>query len=76
MRNVLVTTALQLYIDTIPLESIPYDDPEFHNLYAKECQLFDLMRQMTWEEGEEYRWKVRCHDIDNNIPEPVERVWK
>lgn len=67
MRNVLVTTALQLYIDTVSLESMDVNHPEFHNLYAKECQLFDLLRQMDWQEGEEYRYQVRCYNIDHGI---------
>lgn len=71
MRNVLVTTALQLYIDTLPLEEMSVDHPEFHNLYSKECQLFDLLRQMDWEEGEEYRHQVRCYNIDNKISNTI-----
>ena len=67
MRHVLVTTAYQLYIDTVPMEAMPADHPEFHDLYAKECQLFDLLRQMSWEEGEEYRHIVRCYNIDHGI---------
>jgi hypothetical protein len=47
------------------------DHPEFHNLYAKECQLFDLLRQMDWSEGEEYRWKVRCYNIDHKISNKI-----
>ena len=54
MRPVIVTTAYQLFLDTVTLESTPYDHPEFHNMYAKECQLFDLMRQFTDEESTLY----------------------
>ena len=68
MRNVLISTAFELYIETLPLEGMSTDHPEFHNLYAKECQLFDLLRQMDWQEGEEYRWEVRCYNIAHGIP--------
>lgn len=69
MRNELVTTALELYIETLPLDAEGCDivGQAFHDLYAKECRLFDLLRQMTWEEGEEYRYRVRCYNIDNSI---------
>jgi hypothetical protein len=71
MRNVLISTALELYIETLPLEGMSTDHPEFHNLYSKECQLFDTMRQMSWEEGEEYRYQVyvynNAHGISNKV---------
>ena len=54
MNKELVTTAYQLYVDTFDLESMEYDDPRFHDLYSKECQLFDLMRKFTPEESTLY----------------------
>ena len=71
MRQTLVTTAFQLYVDTIDLETMNTDDPKFHDLYAKECQLFDLMRQMIWEESEEYKHMVWVYNIDHNISNKV-----
>jgi hypothetical protein len=73
MRHVLVTTAYQLYIDTLELETtdINTESHKWHDLYSKECQLFDLLRQMSWEEGEEYRYQVRmynnAHGISNEV---------
>lgn len=55
MRSVIVTTAYQLFLDTVSLDRMDTDHPEFHNLYAKECQLFDLLRQMDQEESREYK---------------------
>jgi hypothetical protein len=43
------------------------DHPEFHDLYSKECQLFDLLRQMDWQELEDYKHKVRIYNIDHGI---------
>lgn len=76
MRNELVTTALELYIETLPLDAEGCDlvGQAFHDLYAKECQLFDLMRQMTWEEGEEYRHQVRIYNIQHGISNEIS--WK
>jgi hypothetical protein len=76
MRNVIVTTALQLYIDTLELETtdINAESHKWHELYSKECQLFDTLRQMSWEEGEEYRHVVRCYNIDHGISNEVS--WK
>lgn len=76
MRNVIVTTALELYIETLPLEGdgVDVSSQEFHDLYAKECQLFDLLRQMSWEEGEEYRYQVRMYNNAHGISNKV--FWK
>jgi hypothetical protein len=63
----LVITALELYIETLPLENMSVDHPDFHDLYSKECQLFRVLRMMNWEEGEEYRYQVRCYNIDHGI---------
>jgi len=69
MRNLLITTSFQLYVDTIELETIDIniESDKWHNLYSKECQLFDLLRKMEWEELEEYRHIVRIYNIENNI---------
>ena len=73
MRNVLVTAAFALYVETVPLAStdINTDSHRWHDLYAKECQLFDLLRQMDWEESEEYKHMVWVYNNDNGISNKV-----
>ena len=70
MRNGLVVAALKLYIETLALEStdINTESAKWHDLYSKECKLFDLLRQMDWSEGEEYRHQVRIYNIEHGIP--------
>jgi len=72
MNQALVTTAFQLYVDTVPMATMSADHPDFHDLYSKECQLFDLMRQFDWQESEEYKYRVRMynngHGISNENP--------
>lgn len=67
----LIITALELYIETVPLEGMSVDHPDFHDLYSKECQLYNVLRMMNWEEGEEYRYQVRmynnAHGISNEV---------
>jgi hypothetical protein len=63
----LIITALELYIETVPLEGMSVDHPDFHDLYSKECQLFNVLRQMNWEEGEEYRYQVRMYNNAHGI---------
>ena len=50
MITSLVEKAVALFVETLPLEGMSVDHPEFHHLYSQECKLFDLMRQMG--EGE------------------------
>ena len=71
MNKDLITTAFQLYVETVPLENMSVDHPEFHDLYSKECQLFDLLRKMDWEESEEYRHQVRIYNIEHGISNKV-----
>lgn len=68
----LVTAALELYIETVPLETtdINTESAKWHDLYSKECQLFSLLGQMDWTDGEEYRRQVRCYNIDHGISNP------
>jgi hypothetical protein len=54
MTPVIVTTALALLIETLPLDTMDVDHPQFHHLYSLECQLFDTLRQMTEEQEELY----------------------
>jgi hypothetical protein len=67
MNEALITTSFQLYVATVPLETMSADHPEFHDLYSKECQLFNLLRQMDWQELEDYKHKVRIYNIDHGI---------
>ena len=80
MTTSIATQAFQLYVDTFALESTPYDHPEFHNMYAKECQLFDLMRQFTPEDSTLYaqlicEWNAKVEemyrDTDPNLADMI-----
>ena len=62
-----VKLAYDLFIETLPLDTLDINDPvqaaEFHDLYAKECQLFGVMRQFSYAENMEYvrlmrQWRV------------------
>ena len=55
----LVQDAVNLFIDTLPLENMDAEDPMFNKLYDKECQLYVLLGQMTEEDGDEYRIAVK-----------------
>ena len=55
MPQSIAQQAFQLFVATIGLEAMPYDDPRFHDLYSKECELFGLMRKFTPEDSEEYK---------------------
>jgi hypothetical protein len=55
----LVQDAVDLFIDTLPLENMDAEDPMFNKLYDKECQLYVLLGQMTEEDGDEYRIAVK-----------------
>ena len=55
----LVQDAVNLFIDTLPLENMDAEDPMFNKLYNMECQLYVLLGQMTEEDGNEYRIAVK-----------------
>ena len=55
----LVQEAVDLFIETLPLENMDAEDLMFNKLYDKECQLYVLFGQMTEEEGNEYRIAVK-----------------
>jgi hypothetical protein len=55
----LVQDAVNLFIETIPLENMDAEHLMFNELYEKECQLYVLFGQMTEEEGNEYRIAVK-----------------
>jgi hypothetical protein len=59
MTSSIVTQAFNLFVETLPLDTLdvnnPWQSAQWHDLYSKECQLFDLMRQFTPEEMMEYK---------------------
>ena len=55
MKSELVKKAFGLFIETLPLETMNPDNPQFKELYEKECQIFELFPLMSEEEHEEYR---------------------
>ena len=59
MNVLLVNQAVKLFVDTLPLESMSTDDPQFHHLYSLECKLYDMIRTMSEDEMDEYRYQVR-----------------
>lgn len=68
-KQKIVKEAMDLYIETVPLETtdINVESDKWHHLYSQECKLFDLLRKMNWEQGEEYRHQVRIYNIDHGI---------
>ena len=58
MNTLLVNQAVKLFVDTLPLEGMSTDDPQFHHLYSLECQLYGMMRTMGEGEMDEYRHQV------------------
>jgi hypothetical protein len=54
-----VTVALELFKETMPLKGMNPRDPQFKDLFSKECVMFDMIRQMSSEELEMYRVNAR-----------------
>lgn len=56
----LVKQAVELFIETLPLESMDIDaqPAKFHHLYSQECKLFDCLRKMNEQEKIDYRIKI------------------
>jgi hypothetical protein len=63
MNTVLLNQAIELFKATLPLDSLDVNNPwqadQWHDLYSKECQLFDCMRRMSEEELDVYRYQAR-----------------
>lgn len=62
MNNNLVLEAFELFVETMPLETMPLNDETsfvWHDLYSKECKIFDLLGRMTDEEKDAYRKAVQ-----------------
>ena len=74
MKSELVQEAVDLFIETLPLETtdIETESYKWHDLYSKECNLYVLMGRMTDEESNEYRIAVKY--IRKQIWLPEEQV--
>jgi hypothetical protein len=60
MNTLLINQAVKLFVDTLPLEGMSTDDPQFHHLYSLECKLYDCMRRMSADELKTYGVTVRA----------------
>jgi hypothetical protein len=60
MKSELVQKALDLFVQTMPLEDMAADHPMFWELYEKECKIFDLFGHMTEDEHNMYRKAVQA----------------
>ena len=60
MNEQLVQEAVDLFIETLPLETtdIETESYKWHDLYSKECKIYQLLGRMTDEESNEYRIAV------------------
>jgi hypothetical protein len=63
MKTQLVQKAVDLFIETLPLDTMNPEHPLFEQLYDKECMIFTLFGQMSEEELEEYRQQVAPYKI-------------
>ena len=60
MSTQLVQEALDLFVQTMPLEDMAADHPMFYQLYDKECKIFELFGHMTEDEHNAYRKAVQA----------------
>ena len=60
MNTELVKQAVELFIETLPLDSmdIETESAKWHHLYSLECKLYGLIGQMSEDELSDYRGKV------------------
>lgn len=59
MNEQLVQEAVDLFIETLPLQDMDADHPMFNELYEKECRIYVLLGMMTDDESNEYRIAVK-----------------
>ena len=61
MNEQLVQEAVDLFIETLPLETtdIETESYKWHDLYSKECKIYQLLGRMTDEESNEYRIAIK-----------------
>jgi len=60
MNTELVNQAVALFVETLPLEGMSVNHPQFHHLYSQECKLYDCMRRMSADELKTYGVTVRA----------------
>jgi len=65
MNTELVNQAVTLFIETLPLEGMSVNHPQFHHLYSQECQLYRLIRLMEEDEANEYKRQIA--DVDPEV---------
>jgi len=63
MTTSIATQAFELWVETLALETtdINTESAKWHDLYSKECQLFDLLRQFTPEDSTLYAQLICEH---------------
>ena len=69
MTQSIVQQAFELWVETLELETtdISTQSHKWHDLYSKECKLFEIMRTFTEEERVQYRKLVISHEhIESN----------
>ncbi len=59
MNEQLIQEAVDLFIETLPLQDMDADHPMFNELYEKECRIYVLLGMMTDDESNEYRIAVK-----------------
>jgi hypothetical protein len=62
----LVQEAVNLFIETRPLEDMGAEDPMFEELYEQECRIYQLFGRMNDEEMNEYRIAVKYIEYLDN----------
>jgi hypothetical protein len=67
MNTQLVQDAVNLFVETIELDTMAAEDPRFMELYEKECQIYILFEQMTEDELNRYRSAVKLISETINI---------
>ena len=67
MNTQLVQKAVNLFVETIELETMDAENPRFMELYEKECQIYTLFGQMTENELDRYRAAVKLISETINI---------
>jgi hypothetical protein len=67
MNTQLVQKAVNLFVETIELDTIDTENPRFTELYEKECQIYKLFEQMTENELDRYRSAVKLISETINV---------
>jgi hypothetical protein len=72
MNTELVKQAVELFVETIPMDTMDVDHPQFHHLYSQECKLYDCIRRMSEGECEEYGRQVA--DMDPEVKSILDKL--